>query len=474
MEKIFKHSHGHASYDSAAINRADAERRLKSENLKAIGEFKGIKDAAFLALPSARDSLNYSEQGRKSAENAAQISESENKAKSDFIANMSHEIRTPMSAIIGLANVLMTTELNDAQRQLVSVLQASADDLMLLINDLLDIEKIESGYFDSEYAPFNMLELFEDVISAMSLRAQEKNIKLAVRYEAATDRKFIGDSINIGLILLHLVGNAIKFNAPEGTVSLVFANDGSAKDRGRFTMSVIDNGIGIPENQLERIFEKFIQADSTITRRYGGTGLGLAISKTLAEQMGGYITVASEHGKGSTFALHLYLPVEDSMEVFSGDENQNASPVQPNNPVDLPILLVEDYQPNILVMRNMLENFGYQYEVAHTGQEAINNFSPGKYSAILLDIEMPVMDGYEATRHVRRFEQIKNVSNIPIIAMTAHALKGDREKCIASGMSDYISMPFKPSQLHELLVKYSKPAVGAERFTQGSSIATVT
>jgi CheY-like chemotaxis protein len=291
------------------------------------------------------------------------------------------------------------------------------------------------------------------VISVMSVRAQEKGIVLNVHYEAGLYKTFIGDQTRIRQILLNLVGNAVKFT-DKGSVSIFLANAGEGNGKKELIISVTDTGIGIPENKIVDIFGKFIQADPSITRRYGGTGLGLAISKSLAEKMGGSITVTSEVGVGSTFALHLSLPVEISESSNASYEENIIYLDKHANSAQLPILLVEDYEPNILVATIMLKNFGYRFEVAHNGQEALDRFSPEKYSLLLLDVEMPVMDGFETTRQIRGFEGAKGSSRVPIVAMTAHALKGDREKCMIAGMDDYIPKPFNPHQLQAILIKY--------------------
>ncbi len=442
----------------AAIHAVDLVNANKSiaEAIKIISDAK--QDAADKGRKFAENAIDFAKEEQASAEHSALISEKANQAKSDFLANMSHEIRTPMNAVIGLTHILQTTKLDAQQKQCVDVLQTSADGLMRLINDLLDIDKLESQNVVLESEPFSMTALLDQVISVMSVRAKQKEVNLIVHYESGLYKTYMGDSGRIRQILLNLVGNAVKFTKAHGNVSVLFANGGKGNGKKAITVTVTDTGIGIPEDKIDMIFGKFVQADSSITRKYGGTGLGLAISQALAKRMGGTITVTSVIGKGSSFVLHLSLPVQATESDAEKHYQENIIYLDMQaNAGRLPILLVEDYEPNVVVATIMFNNFGYHYEVARNGQEAIERFSPGKYSMILMDVEMPLMDGFETTKYIRGAEKSNGSNPIPIIAMTAHAMKGDREKCLRVGMDDYIAKPFNPHQLQALLIKHLAP-----------------
>lgn len=378
-------------------------------------------------------------------------------AKSEFLANMSHEIRTPMNVIVGLANILMrSSPLTDKQQEFVRTLQLSAESLLSIINDLLDISKIETQKIELEKIPFHMAEMVEDISSLIRIRAQEKGLDFVVEVSDIEGKEYIGDPTRIRQILLNLCGNAVKFTE-KGSVALKvqsFPNMHSGMED--IYISVSDTGIGIAPDKLDYIFEKFTQADSTITRKYGGTGLGLAISKTFVEMMRGKITAQSVLGRGSTFVVHLALPAR--VEIQSSKSKIlpvkkipiQAEHTQKKNAAC--VLLVEDYRPNAMVAGIYLEQFGFEYEVAENGLEAVEKVKNKKYHAILMDIQMQGLDGYQTTQAIRKFEKDSGREQVKIIGVTAHALNQDRDKCLRAGMNDYLSKPFTADDLKQKLV----------------------
>lgn len=381
--------------------------------------------------------------------------EAANEAKSEFLANMSHEIRTPMNVVIGLSNILSNSSpLTDKQKEFIKTLQLSAESLLSIINDLLDISKIETENYELEIIPFNMATLVEEIVALMSVKAEEKGLKFETDMAGVLDREFMGDPTRIRQVLINLCSNSIKFTE-SGTVTLRVQNfHNSSTGAGDIYLSVHDTGIGISEDKQATIFEKFSQADSSINRKYGGTGLGLAITKNLVEMMGGKISVESKLDSGSVFTVYLPLSMATSdlarsnfveAEPFYQEGGQHSA--ENNNRV----LLVEDYQPNALVAGLYLEQFGFMHDVAENGTKALQKMKERDYHAILMDVQMHGLDGYQTTREIRKFEKETHKQRVRIIGMTAHALPGDREKCLEAGMDDYLTKPFKPEDLREKL-----------------------
>ncbi len=396
---------------------------------------------------------------------AKELAEAASRAKSEFLANMSHEIRTPMNAVIGLAHILGRSEpLTSRQTAYVETLQKSAGSLLELINDLLDISKIESHGFEVEHIPFNLFSLVREVVQMMESPCRDKGLSITVDGDLEDRRAFIGDPTKLRQILVNLCSNAVKFTEA-GSVRIgldsVIAPDG----RDILTLSVRDTGIGIEAGKLATIFDKFSQADSSISRKYGGTGLGLAITKALATMMGGTITVESVAGEGSVFIVRLPL---------DRDVAEASHAVEPSVPVASPvadpdaarILLVEDHPANVLVAGHFLEQSGFSFDVAGNGREALDRLEAGDYAAVLMDVQMPVMDGLEATRRIREREQTSGGRRIPIIALTAHALVGDRARCLEAGMDEYVSKPFNhvllKAKLDALIVRARRMPFEAE------------
>jgi PAS domain S-box-containing protein len=389
------------------------------------------------------------------ARDAQEAAESANMAKSEFLANMSHEIRTPMNAVIGLSNLLgVTRPLTPKQEELIKTLRMSADSLLSLINDLLDIAKIEARTVELELIPFSVVQLVQEAVSIMNVRAKEKGLAFHVIQKSAgiEEKRVIGDPTRLRQIILNLCSNAIKFTE-KGSISLHLSCtkiDGTDKEN--ICIAVQDTGIGIASDKLATIFQKFIQADASINRKYGGTGLGLAITKTLTEIMGGTINLESEIGVGSKFTVCVPLDIANNKDISLPDAPQPIEATQlSQRSFKGEVLIVEDYAPNVLVTTLFLEKFGYTYDVVINGPQAIEKANDKKYTAILMDVQMPGMDGLEATQKIRSNEQQKNKPTAHIIGMTAHALAGDRERCLAAGMNDYIAKPFNPDELERML-----------------------
>jgi signal transduction histidine kinase/DNA-binding response OmpR family regulator/HAMP domain-containing protein len=383
-------------------------------------------------------------------ESAKAAAESASQTKSDFLASMSHEIRTPMNAIIGIADLLAKTPLSPKQNEYVQIFRRSGDNLLNLINDILDLSKVETSQLELERTGFSLNDLLEKVREMVAVRAHEKGLALVCEIAPKVPSDLVGDPTRLRQVLLNLLGNAIKFTE-SGEVALRVTPDADSSVPGALRFTISDTGIGISGEKLGAVFERFTQADSSTTRRYGGSGLGLTISKRLVELMGGRIWVKSGVGKGSVFSFAVPL------EIWAGATRQVAVPVGTGPEPALPalhILLVEDSPDNRTITVAYLQDTPYRVEIAENGAAAYVKFTAEHYDLVLMDRQMPVMDGLTATRAIRKWEQANHRPPTPIIALTASALKGDQEKCVAAGCTAYLAKPIKQEVLLQAIKEH--------------------
>ncbi len=394
---------------------------------------------------------------------AKESAEASTRAKSEFLAAMSHEIRTPMNGVLGMLSLLERSNLDATQHHHVRIATSSATSLLGLINDILDFSKIEAGKMELESLEFNLRDELEEFIESISFRAHEKGLELILNMTKIDNPNIISDPGRLRQIMTNLVGNAIKFTSSGHVIIDVSLNEVD-ESHGHLHIDITDSGIGIAPNKIETLFEAFAQADGSTTRKYGGTGLGLSIVKRLCELMNGSISATSMLGEGSTFSIDLEIALGEGKNIAKREESQlsRMTPEMEEReilwPVYTRILLVEDNPTNQIVAQGMLETMGLYADIAANGLEAIESIQLSTnilpYSIVLMDCQMPEMDGYDATRAVRAGEAGESNKSIPIIAMTANAMEGDREKCMIAGMDDYIAKPINIVTLKATLMKW--------------------
>jgi signal transduction histidine kinase/CheY-like chemotaxis protein len=370
------------------------------------------------------------------------------KVKENFMANMSHEIRTPMNAILGFTNLLQRKNLDEESKEYIQTIQKSGENLLTIINDILDLSKIEAGMIRIEAAPFSIRGLLHSIEIMLKPKAAEKGLQLSVTVDKSVPDHLEGDSVRLTQILVNLIGNALKFTN-KGSVLISITNEGVSGDVINTGITVSDTGIGIEKNKLQHIFNRFQQAEDSVTRKYGGTGLGLSIVKDLVLLQNGTIDVDSEINKGTTF--RLMIPYKISTRDFVNIQDGDSSIIAPINFEEHFVLAAEDNEINQSLIKHLFKSWGLKYDLAKNGIEALEKLRRTRYDLILMDIQMPEMDGYTAAQEIRNSLKL----NTPIIAMTAHALAGEREKCLSFGMNEYISKPIREEQLHELIARFT-------------------
>lgn len=380
---------------------------------------------------------------------AKDFAEQSLKVKSEFLANMSHEIRTPLNSIIGFTDLLLETEITSEQQLHLETMKNSGEILLSLINNVLDLSKLDSDKFVIEEVSFNLHKNLNEVVRLMKIKSDEKNISLKLIIDPNTPMQVIGDSNRLGQILLNLIGNAVKFTN-EGSVTVFVKMLSQKNNISDVRIEIKDTGIGIVSNKINTVFGAFSQAKSDTSRIYGGTGLGLTIVKKLIKLLNGEIKVESKFGEGSVFKITL--PFKKSEEVTYEEEKENNSLDQP---LELTILLVDDNRTNQLLAKTRLERWKCKVDLAGNGIESVKMAQQKIYDIILMDIQMPIMDGYEATKIIKN-DISAEVSKIPIIAMSAYTSASDIDRALKAGMDDYVFKPFKPKELYKVLEKFGK------------------